>query len=116
MKKQKEPLMLHASSLSNKFGNCDGDLLDDYVYDVLGLEVDYPDLHADSRCMHKLIEDFLVPLVPGLKIFYFDTCHNGSRATGDTIHLIKDSDVSVDIPAETVLQYVKQFSTSYKEF
>lgn len=104
------PFTLYASGLASKWGNGDGDALDDYLNDHLDLFVSWGD-NCPKYVQHLLIEKHIVPLILGLVIEHRDGLHNASRATDECKHLVENSEVSVDLDAEYILEYIKPYVT-----
>ena len=86
---------LHAESLFSKWGFCDGDVLDDILWDLYegytpndyvfegksGAECDHGFSHA---LLIELVKQKLLPELPvGFKIHHLSTCHNPVRADED---------------------------------
>lgn len=94
---------LHAWSLTSKFGFCDGDLLDDWVYDryefgppELPSEDHIDELGFQHRVLSAAVRKYLLPKCdPGVQIHDMSSHHNPTRVQSETEHLLRDEWVDV---------------------
>lgn len=96
------PITLDSSGLFSKWGFCDGDVLDDFMYELFQFkEPDDGNWNGDLGLEHcilqRLIEKHLLPLCPeGFELFSFSSCHNPVRACDGQ----QDPGVSVQVTYE----------------
>lgn len=69
-------ITLHTSDLLSKWGFCDGDILDDFIWDN-----DYEYKVLKHKLLFRLVKKFLLPkLNHKIEVCFFDTIHNPVRA------------------------------------
>lgn len=85
MKTERAPgsVLLDSDSLFSKFGFCDGDLLDDFLWDEYGSDEPVED-HA---VLVHLVKKHLLPALPRVvKVYRMHSIHNPVRAEEDEAH------------------------------
>ncbi len=96
------PITLDSSGLFSKWGFCDGDVLDDFMYELFQFNAPVDgnwnaDLGLEHCILQRLIEKYLLPLCPeGFELHSFSSCHNPVRACLDMI----DPGVHVEVTYE----------------
>ena len=85
------PLLLKGHHLWCKNGFNDGDLLDDYLWEVPEFEATWSRVHKEKKtvvfddfCLMALVELYLLPLFDRpLELWHASYAHNGTRVTDD---------------------------------
>lgn len=105
-----EPLWLWASGLEDKFGFCDGDIVELYLdnqncYETMGEKVFEVDRH---KTLVQLVKKFLLPVIERPDVYEVNTSHNPIRSkrfrdTGEQTYT-GDNDFCIDLDYKTVLE------------
>lgn len=105
-------ITLRSESLNYKWGFDDGDVLDDILYSS-GLSLERPrgaHLWYEHEVLARVVERFLLPLIPGVDVFRIGTSHNPIRAQN------KDAPegVSVSVSESDVLSIAREVAAEYR--
>lgn len=101
-----DTLTLYVSDLASKFGFGDGDLISDFCSknDIDTYYVSYVDI------LVTLVESELIPLVPGDRFYFMDTCHNPIRCEAEYLTECSTSLMSVELTKDEVIAAIRKLT------
>lgn len=103
---------LDADSLAEKSGFNDGSIISNHLDDEDADDEIWIRLAGvkEREVLVLLVQEHLLPVLPGVETEVFGTIHNPIRATSLHRDLVKDSDISVEISRDMVLAAIDKLA------